>query len=136
MVDPVAGQEPSAETTSSGPASISDAPGLVLIPAELKVVMRAPREPSDGLIRVTGYRSMDYETGMTPAGESAVLNRVVELPEGEEEVLVTLPLASQLYYQASFGPGEIPQAGDWMGPMTQWLGKKKFFLLVGNMKIE
>jgi hypothetical protein len=120
----------------SGPAPISDAPGLELIPAELKLVMRATREPADGLFRVTGYRSMDYETGMAPAGEPAVLNRLVELPEGETEVLVTLQLAPQLYYQASFGSGEVPQKGDWMGPMTQWLGKKKFFLLVGNMKIE
>jgi hypothetical protein len=79
---------------------------------------------------------MDYETGVSPVGEAAVLNRVVELPEGQTEALVTLQLATELYYQASFGPGEVPQKGDWMGPMTQWLGTEKFVLLVGNMKIE
>ncbi len=59
-------------------------------------------------------------------------------PSGQDAELCTnaVQLAPQLYYQASFGSGEVPQKGDWMGPMTQWLGKKKFFLLVGNMKIE
>ncbi len=67
--------------------------------------------------------SIGEAQGMSPVGEAAMLNRLVELPEGETEVLVTLQLAPLLYYQASFGSGEVPRKGDWMGPMTQWLGR-------------
>jgi hypothetical protein len=127
---------PEASARPEGPASIVDAPGLILQPIELKLVMRAPREPVDGLLRVTAFRSIDPDSGVAPTGEVAQLNRVVELPPGETETMVTLQLASHLYYQASFGAGELPQKGDWMGPMTQWLGSEHFYLLVNQMKIE
>ncbi len=130
-VDPVT-VEPAMESIQT----LADAPGLELVSAELQLVMRAPREPADGVFRVTGYRSMDPQTGMAPAGETAQLNRVVELAADEDDAQVTLQLASHLYYQATFGAGEIPQPGDWMGPMTQWLGTGRFFLMVNQMKLE
>ena len=125
-----------ASALPEGPTPIVDAPGLVLQPVELKLVMRAPREPVDGLIRVTAFRSIDPDSGVAPKGEVAQLNRVVELPADETEMMVTLQLASHLYYQASYGAGEVPQKGDWMGPMTQWLGSEHFYLLVNQMKLE
>ena len=112
-------------------------PNLELEPVQFEIVMRPPRDASEGQIRVTGYAGTDPETGQAPRGEPALLNYVVPLPADQEKVEVTLNLASGLYYQASFGPGSLPRSGDWTGPMVQWnRGQERFFLLLGQIKLE
>ena len=112
-VDAGAPQKSAAELVPGMPVlaepveTIVDDPTLQLQSTEVIVRVRVPRDSDEEVLRVTGYRSMDYETGMSPTGESALLNRVVELPLDQNEIRVELELAPMLYYQATVGEGEF-----------------------------
>ena len=112
-------------------------PSLELVPVDLKIVLRPARSPEEGVLRVTGYGALDPETGQAPVGTPAMIHHVVPLSEATAELELSLDLAPGLYYQASFGPGTQPQAGDWVGPMMQWSpGQERFFLLLSQIRLE
>ena len=102
---------------SMGP--IEDPPGVELIAVEVRILMRVPREPADGVLRVTGYREYPPHADPASPGLKPLINRVIELPPGAREVRTSLSLQPELYYRASFGTGEVPLRSDPVGPSMQ-----------------